>query len=109
MPPCSNCGGFRAVAITTGQRLPDTSRETTVVHCAAHHPDQPGNTPVLYRIPDAALLLNLSRSVVYDLMRTGRLRTVSEGRSRRIPASAIHEYVALLEREAEACDAPAPH
>ncbi|TDC25399.1 hypothetical protein E1265_07005 [Streptomyces sp. 8K308] len=40
-PPCTNCGGFHAVAITTGQRLPDHSRETVVVHCAAHHPDQP--------------------------------------------------------------------
>lgn len=56
--------------------------------------------PFLYRVSDAVQLLNLSRSVVYDLMRTGRLRTVRQGRSRRIPASALHDYVALLEREA---------
>ncbi|TDC25433.1 DNA-binding protein [Streptomyces sp. 8K308] len=59
------------------------------------------DAPVLYRVSDAVLLLNLSRSVIYDLMRAGRLRTVHEGRSRRIPAAAIQEYVALLEREAE--------
>lgn len=56
--------------------------------------------PALYRVPDAARVLSLSRTVVYDLIRTGRLRTVKEGRARRIPASAIAEYVELLEREA---------
>ena len=56
--------------------------------------------PVLYRVADAMCVLSMSRTVIYDLIRTGRLRTVSEGRSRRIPASAIAEYVALLEREA---------
>ncbi|MEV8324044.1 helix-turn-helix domain-containing protein [Kitasatospora sp. NPDC059811] len=56
--------------------------------------------PVLYRVADAVEALNLSRTVIYDLIRTGRLRTVSEGRSRRIPAAAIADYVALLEREA---------
>ncbi|GAA1402690.1 helix-turn-helix domain-containing protein [Kitasatospora putterlickiae] len=56
--------------------------------------------PALYRVADAVEVLNLSRTVIYDLIRTGRLRTVKEGRSRLIPASAIADYVALLEREA---------
>jgi excisionase family DNA binding protein len=56
--------------------------------------------PVLYRISDATRVLGISRTVVYDLIRTGRLRTVKEGRTRLVPASAISEYVALLEREA---------
>ncbi|MEU4091295.1 helix-turn-helix domain-containing protein [Streptomyces sp. NPDC026673] len=56
--------------------------------------------PALYRVPDAVKVLNLSRTVVYELIRTGRLRTVREGRARLIPASSISDYVALLEREA---------
>ncbi|UNO40711.1 helix-turn-helix domain-containing protein [Streptomyces sp. MST-110588] len=56
--------------------------------------------PLLYRISDAMRVLSMSRTVIYDLIRTGRLRTVNEGRARRIPASAINEYIALLEREA---------
>lgn len=56
--------------------------------------------PVLYRIPDAARVLNLSRTVVYEQIRAGRLRAVRQGSARRIPASAINDYVALLEREA---------
>ncbi len=45
-------------------------------------------------------LLSLSRSVIYELIRSGRLRSVSEGRSRRIPATAIEEYIQLLNNEA---------
>lgn len=55
----------------------------------------------LYKVAEAVVLLNLSRSQVYELIRAGRLRTVTEGRSRLVPASAITEYVELLTREAE--------
>lgn len=53
----------------------------------------------LYRVPEAALRLSLSRSKVYELIHAGRLRTVTEGRTRLVPASAIPEYIALLEAE----------
>ena len=56
----------------------------------------------LYRVSEAMEVLSLGRSVIYELMRSGRLRSVTEGRSRLIPASAITEYVALLESEARA-------
>ena len=56
---------------------------------------------VLYRIPEAMRLLGLSRSVIYKLISSGRLRSVKEGTTRLIPAEAIAEYVALLEAEAE--------
>lgn len=56
----------------------------------------------LYRIPEAMELLSLSRTVIYEQIRAGRLRTVTEGRARRVPAAAIAEYVALLERETQA-------
>jgi excisionase family DNA binding protein len=53
----------------------------------------------LYTVTEAMTLLSLSRSVVYELIRTGRLRTVKQGRARRVPAAAITDYVTLLERE----------
>lgn len=55
----------------------------------------------LYRIPEAMLLLSMSRSVIYEQIRAGRLRTVSQGRSRLVPKVAIDEYVNLLIRESE--------
>jgi excisionase family DNA binding protein len=56
----------------------------------------------LYRIRDAMTVLSLGRSVIYEQIRSGRLRSVTQGRSRLIPASAIAEYIALLESEARA-------
>ena len=55
----------------------------------------------LYRIPEAVTLLSLSRSQIYELIRAGRIRTVSEGRTRLVPATAITEYIDLLTRESE--------
>jgi excisionase family DNA binding protein len=56
----------------------------------------------LYRVADAMDVLSMSRSVLYEQIRSGRLRSVTQGRRRLIPASAIVDYVALLEREARA-------
>jgi excisionase family DNA binding protein len=56
----------------------------------------------LYRVSEVMRLLSLSRSVIYHQLRLGRLRSVKQGNTRLIPATAIAEYVALLESEAEA-------
>jgi excisionase family DNA binding protein len=58
------------------------------------------DAPRLYRVTDAMRLLSISRTVIYEQLRSGRLRSVSQGRSRLIPASAISDYIALLEEEA---------
>jgi excisionase family DNA binding protein len=55
----------------------------------------------LYRVNDAMRLLRLSRSVIYEQLRSGRLRSVHQGRARLITAAAIRDYIALLEKEAE--------
>ena len=49
-------------------------------------------------------LLSLSRSVIYEQIRTGRLKSVTQGRTRLIPASAITDYVSMLQREADGDD-----
>ena len=59
----------------------------------------------LYRVADAMQLLSLSRSVIYEQIRTGRLKSVTQGRTRLIPASAITDYVSMLQREADGDDA----
>ena len=67
---------------------------------------KPGNAqPVakaLYHVTDAMTLLSLSRSVIYEEIRSGRLRSVKRGRSRLISAAAIADYVNLLETESRA-------
>jgi excisionase family DNA binding protein len=53
----------------------------------------------LYRVSEAMSLLSMSRTVIYEQIRAGRLRSVKQGRARLIPYTAITDYVALLERE----------
>ena len=45
----------------------------------------------LQRISEAARFLGISRSLVYQLINSGRLPTVRIGRSRRIPIRAVRE------------------
>lgn len=55
----------------------------------------------LYRIPEAMRLLSLSRSAIYEQLRAGRLHSVKQGRTRLIPATAIHNYIQTLINESE--------
>ena len=59
-------------------------------------------TPVraLYDVREAMALLSLSRTQIYELIRSRRLVTVTQGRRRLVPADSISEYVQLLLREA---------
>ncbi|MGH3860396.1 helix-turn-helix domain-containing protein [Actinokineospora sp.] len=57
----------------------------------------------LYKVEDAAALLSVSRSVVYELIRAGQLRSVVIGRSRRVPAKAINDFITQLIAESGAC------
>ena len=65
-------------------------------------PREESSIPVraLYDVPEAMALLNLSRTQIYELIRTRRLITVTQGRRRLVPADSISEYVQLLLREA---------
>lgn len=60
------------------------------------------HTRLLYKIPEAMQVLSISRSVIFEQIKAGRLRAVKEGRALLIPATAIDDYVTLLEREAQA-------
>ena len=53
--------------------------------------------PVLYRVDEAADALRLSRSAIYELIRSGRLRTVKAGRRRLVPVEALAEFVTTLD------------
>jgi hypothetical protein len=47
-------------------------------------------------------ILSMSRMVIYEQMRSGRLRYVKQGRATLITEKAIRNYVNLLESESEA-------
>jgi excisionase family DNA binding protein len=56
--------------------------------------------PLLYTVEEAAEILTISRWKVFDLIRVRVLRSVKIGGLRRIPRSAIDEYIARLLTEA---------
>jgi excisionase family DNA binding protein len=56
--------------------------------------------PLMYRVDEAADALRLSRSQIYELIRSGRLRSVKAGRRRLVPVSALAEYVESLGKSA---------
>jgi excisionase family DNA binding protein len=60
-----------------------------------------GAPPLLLTMEDAARVLAISRSYVYELVGRGALRTVTIGRARRVPVAALVEYVARLTSECE--------
>ncbi|MEU3187725.1 helix-turn-helix domain-containing protein [Streptomyces sp. NPDC006923] len=62
-------------------------------------------TPVLdlLTVPQVMARLQLGRSAVYDLLRTGQLASITLGRARRIPTHALTDFIhARLEQEAAA-------
>lgn len=64
--------------------------------------DPAAKVRVLYSVPEAMALLNLSRTQIYELIRTSRLVTVTLGRRRLVPADSITDYVQLLLAECQA-------
>ena len=84
-------------------RTPLLARPAAPAVPAMTRPPPSATTPCrLYRVPEAMQLLSLSRTTIYEQIRSGRLRSVTQGRTRLIPAEAIADYVALLVREATA-------
>ncbi|MEV4764709.1 MULTISPECIES: helix-turn-helix domain-containing protein [unclassified Micromonospora] len=57
-------------------------------------------TPRVLRVEEAAQALGIGRSLVYDLIRSGRLRSFKVGSRRLIPSVAIDEVIATLTEEA---------
>lgn len=53
-------------------------------------------TKLLYRVPEAASALGLSRAKVYQLIQSGSLRSVKIDSSRLIKAADLRQFVADL-------------
>jgi excisionase family DNA binding protein len=54
---------------------------------------------VVYTVEEAAQVLKISRWKIFDLIRTNQLRSVKIGGVRRIPRTAVEEYITRLLKE----------
>jgi excisionase family DNA binding protein len=50
--------------------------------------------PLLLTVPEAAAVLSVGRTTLYELIGAGEISVVHIGRSCRVPAAAIHDFVA---------------
>jgi excisionase family DNA binding protein len=50
----------------------------------------------VYTIPEAAAALRISRTKLYELLDTGEIESFHIGRSRKIPADTIRDYIGRL-------------
>jgi excisionase family DNA binding protein len=55
--------------------------------------------PMLFNAVQVAKIMGVSKSQVYNLMNSGRLGSVSIGRSRRVTNNQMNEFIASLTRE----------
>jgi excisionase family DNA binding protein len=62
------------------------------------NPPYTQSEPLLVRVEEAARLLSLSRSTIYEMMDRGELPSVRCGAARRIPMAALRAWV---ERQTE--------
>jgi excisionase family DNA binding protein len=60
----------------------------------------PVSDPLLYTPEEAAERLRIARHRIFDLLRTGEIESIKLGRSRRIPAVALIEFVERQRAEA---------
>ena len=58
--------------------------------------------PLLLKVEETAHLLNIGRTRVFDLLRTGQLKSVKIFGARRVPLTSIHLYIETLLQEPEA-------
>lgn len=75
--------------VRTSVRTNAERREATTTNTA----------PLLYTLPEAAQLLRISRTKLYELLATNEIESIHIGRSRKIPATALSEYVSRLRAE----------
>jgi excisionase family DNA binding protein len=52
--------------------------------------------PMLFNAVQVAKIMGVSKSQVYNLMNSGRLGSVSIGRSRRVTTQQMHEFISTL-------------
>lgn len=57
------------------------------------------NVPVMFDMKTVAKILSVSRSTVYQLLKTGELKAVRVGRVRRVSQNQLVEYIMKLEQK----------
>jgi excisionase family DNA binding protein len=77
--------------------IPDAPTMTT--QAASDTADGATARPLLVTVAQAAALLSVSRTTLYELLACGAIESISIGRSRRVPVDALHDFVESYRRD----------
>lgn len=76
------------------------ARPDAIPHDAGPTPPDPVGTPppprIVLTIEEAARWLGIGRTLMYSLVMSGEVESVTIGRLRRVPVECLNEYVANL-------------
>jgi excisionase family DNA binding protein len=87
--------------MATGQATRDAGLEVITMatyKAGSEHPGDGQNDVLMLTVEEAAHRLRLGRTLVYQLISSGELESVTVGRLRRVPAECLAEYIAALRR-----------
>jgi excisionase family DNA binding protein len=79
--------------------MPARSAATTVPTTGDHDDASTVTMPLLLTVAQAAALLSISRTTLYELLAGGAIESIYIGRSRRVPVSALHDFVESQRRD----------
>ena len=77
--------------------IPDA--ETVTTQAAIDSADSATTGPLLVTVAQAAALLSVSRTTLYELLASGAIESIYIGRSRRVPVGALHDFVESQRRD----------
>lgn len=83
--------------ITNRASLPTEAQKPQTVGFPEDPSDAARTPTLLLTVEEAAESLRLSRTLVYELVSSGELRSVKIGRARRVSVRALQDYVNRLE------------
>lgn len=53
----------------------------------------PDNLPLVLSVPELAAVLHIGRNAAYELVNSGKIRSIRIGKNIRIPQSALMDYL----------------
>src|SRR5262245_55268930 len=88
-------GGFVRISSNNNNQIPDCSVRYVDTDGPAHseRPMHPSIKPQLLRVREVVLITGFSRSKVYEMIADGTLPCVRHGKSVRVPAADLNEWI----------------
>jgi excisionase family DNA binding protein len=83
--------------------VPDNARNASPTHLVVPEetpvsalPRQTGQPRIVLTVAEAAAVLSIGRTLMYSLVSSGAVESVTIGRLRRVPTDALTAYIATL-------------